>query len=125
MTLQSVMPGILTRYGALEGIAKQRSLLQALLPIFDSTSGIYGIWGDIGHPPALPNSLVPFKDKLFDIYSRALMGSAKEEVSFRLSGLNGLTKLSKIRNFFADNEIGLIVQFFDEIVLTDEKDEMR
>ncbi|KAF3938488.1 hypothetical protein ABW19_dt0205283 [Dactylella cylindrospora] len=123
--MQAIMPGLMTTYDGLEEIAKQRNMLQALLPIFDSTAEIYGVWGTVEHPPALKNSLEPFKDKLFDIYSRSLMGAAKEEVSFRLAGLNGLTKMSRIRNFFADNEIGLIVQFFDEIVLTDEKDEMR
>ncbi|KAF3919588.1 hypothetical protein ABW20_dc0103300 [Dactylellina cionopaga] len=124
-TIQAVMPGLMTIFSELEEIAKQRNMLQAMLPIFDSTAQVYGVWGDIEHPPSPSNSLEPFKDKLFEIYSRALMGAAKDEVSFRMSGLNGLTKMSRIRNFFADNEIGLIVQFFDEIVLTDEKIDMR
>ncbi|KAK6342855.1 hypothetical protein TWF718_008237 [Orbilia javanica] len=124
-TIQAVLPGLSTTYDGLEEIAKQRSMLQAILPLFDATAQIYGVWGDVEHPPSLNNSLEAFKDNLFEIYSRALMGSAKEEVSFRLAGLNGLTKMSRIKNFFADNEIGLIVQFFDEVVLTDEKDEMR
>ncbi|KAJ6257724.1 hypothetical protein Dda_7512 [Drechslerella dactyloides] len=124
-TIQAVMPGLLAIYDGLEEIMKQRSMLQALLPLFDSTAQVYGVWGEVELPPSLGNSLEPFKDKLFEIYSRALMGSAKEEVSFRLAGLSGLTKMSRIRNFLADNEIGLIVQFFDEIVLADEKDEMR
>ncbi|EPS40889.1 hypothetical protein H072_5246 [Dactylellina haptotyla CBS 200.50] len=124
-TIQAVMPGLMTIYDGLEEIAKQRNMLQAMLPLFDSTAEIYGVWGEVELPPSLSNSLEPFKDKLFEIYSKALMGAAKEEVSFRMSGLNGLTKMSRIRNFFADNEIGLIVQFFDEIVLTDEKIDMR
>ncbi|KAF3928046.1 hypothetical protein AA313_de0201859 [Arthrobotrys entomopaga] len=125
MTMQGVMPGLMTIYDGLEEIARQRSMLQAMLPLFDSTAEVYGVWGDVELPPSQKNSLEPFKDKLFEIYSKALMGAAKEEVSFRHSGLDGLTKMSRIRNFFMDNEIGLIVQFFDEIVLTDEKIDMR
>ncbi|EWC45959.1 hypothetical protein DRE_04752 [Drechslerella stenobrocha 248] len=124
-TFQTVIPGLMTIYDGLEEVAKQRSMLQAMIPLFDATAEVYGVWGKVELPPSPENSLEPFKDKLFEIYSKALMGASKGEVSFRLAGLAGLTKMSRIRNFLADNEIGLIIQFFDEVILTEEKDQLR
>jgi DNA repair/transcription protein MET18/MMS19 len=48
------------------------------------------------------------------------MGSAKEEVSFRVAALKAFLRLSTLRDFFQDNEVGLFVQYLDEILLKEE-----
>jgi len=123
--VQTIIPSLLVVYDDLDGIAKQRGLLQSLLPLFDSTIKIYGTWGDLESPPELPNSLLPFKDRFFDLLSRALMSVNRTEVSFRMTALDGLTKLAKLRSYFENNEIGMIVQFLDEVVLTDKSQDLK
>jgi DNA repair/transcription protein MET18/MMS19 len=66
------------------------------------------------------NPLAAFQDQLSEVLSQALMGTAKEEVSFRVTALKGLLRLSILRKFFQDNEIGLFVQYLDEILLKEE-----
>lgn len=48
------------------------------------------------------------------------MGSAKEEISFRVTALKAFLRLSTLRDFFQDNEVGLFVQYLDEILLKEE-----
>ncbi|KAJ5625524.1 hypothetical protein N7510_001833 [Penicillium lagena] len=69
---------------------------------------------------ALENPLLEFKDQFSDVLGQALMGSAKEEISFRVTALKGFLRLSTLRDFFQDNEIGLFVQYLDEILLKEE-----
>src|SRR5699024_10064151 len=64
--------------------------------------------------------LLEFKDQFSEIFGQALMGSAKEELSFRVSALKGFLRLSTLRDYFQDNEIGLFVQYLDEILLNEE-----
>ncbi|KAF8435281.1 RNAPII transcription regulator C-terminal-domain-containing protein [Terfezia claveryi] len=115
--IKSTLPTLLTVYDDSEGLAKQRAMLEVFNQILESTAAVYGEWGEMEPYPALENPLLEFKEKLFDIYSRALMGVNKEEVGFRTVALKGLEILSKVRKLFADNEIGMVVQYLDEVVL--------
>ncbi|KAI5804937.1 RNAPII transcription regulator C-terminal-domain-containing protein [Geopyxis carbonaria] len=124
--VQTTMPALLLVYSDLGSIAKQRALLQSLNGIFDSTVAIYGHWTDMKPAPLIENSLLEYKEKLFEIYSQGLMGSNKDETSFRLTAMKGLGKLCRVRKFFEESEIGMVVQYLDEIALGgDEKGEVR
>lgn len=121
--IENTLPALLTVYDdAAGGISKQRALLEVLNQIFESTVAVYGEWGDMTPYPTIHNPLIELKEKLFDIYSKALMGTNKEEVGFRIIALKGLGTLSKIRDLFADNEIGMVVQYLDEVVLETEEE---
>src|SRR5699024_9736812 len=80
-------------------------------------------WNTPGSDASSECPLTAFKDKLSETFSQALMGTAKDEIFFRVTALKGLVRLSKIRNFLADDEIGLYVQYFDEILLKEEAQE--
>ena len=72
--------------------------------------------------------LAEHKDRLLAIYSRALMSTVKEEVSYRLAAVDGLLLLAEMREMLDDNETGLIVQHFNEVVLDEEsysRDELK
>lgn len=123
LIIEAVVAPLFTVYQEADGIAKQRALLDALVSLFDSAIDIFGTWNTPGSDASSECPLAAFKDKLSETFSQALMGTAKDEIFFRVTALKGLVRLSKIRNFLADNEIGLYVQYFDEILLKEEAQE--
>jgi DNA repair/transcription protein MET18/MMS19 len=119
--VQAVVAPLLTVYQEADGLAKQRALLETLGGLFDSAIKVFGKWDSHEpEPPAAENALVEFKDQFSDVFGQALMGAAKEEVSFRVTALEGFLRLSILRDYFQDNEIGLFVQYLDEILLKEE-----
>ena len=119
MIVKSVLPAMFTVYQSADGILKQRGLLQGFNQLLESAIIVYGTWktphDEVGANQ--PDALLPFKDRFQEVYSRALMSTVKEEVSFRVTATKGLLLLSKLRKMLEDSDIGLIVQHFDEIVL--------
>ncbi|EGC44724.1 DNA repair/transcription protein [Histoplasma capsulatum var. duboisii H88] len=119
LIIQDVIVPLLTVYQHADGIAKQRGLLETFVALFDSAIDILGTWTTPGSDFSQENPLSPFEERLLEIFSQALMGSAKDETSFRLTSMQGLLRLSILRGFLQDNEIGLFVQYLDEILLTE------
>ncbi|KKZ62697.1 hypothetical protein EMCG_00381 [[Emmonsia] crescens] len=119
LIIQAVVAPLLAVYQEADGIAKQRALLEALVVLFDSAIDIFGTWTMPGSDPTPENPLSSFQERLIEIFSQALMGSAKDEVSFRVTSLQGLLRLSSLRGFLQENEIGLFVQYLDDILLTE------
>lgn len=120
LIVQTVVAPLLTIYQEADGIAKQRALLDTLTVLFDSAIQVFGAWTSRDSEPSLSNPLLEFKDQFSDIFGQALMGVIKEEVLFRISALKGFLRLSTLRNYFQDNEVGLFVQYLDEILLKEE-----
>ncbi|KAJ5999961.1 hypothetical protein N7481_000370 [Penicillium waksmanii] len=120
LIVQTVVAPIFTIYQEADGIVKQRALLETLSVLFESAIEVFGQWTTRGGEAAIENPLLEFKDQFSDVFGQALMGSAKEEVSFRVSALKGFLRLSTLRDFFQDNEVGLFVQYLDEILLKEE-----
>lgn len=111
------MPALLLIYSDAEGIAKQRALLEVLNLLLGSSVEVYGSWGDMAAYPALENPMGEFREKLFEMYSKALMGSSKEEGGFRITGLRGLALLARLRRLLEEGEVGMVVQYLDEVAL--------
>ncbi|RJE19676.1 DNA repair transcription protein, partial [Aspergillus sclerotialis] len=120
LVVETVVSPVLTTYQAADGIAKQRALLETLVVLFDSAVLVFGEWTSREPEVAIENPLLQFKDQFSDAFSQALMGAPKDEVSFRVTALKGLLRLSTIRGFFQENEIGLVVQYLDEILLKEQ-----
>ncbi|KAJ5114468.1 hypothetical protein NUU61_000227 [Penicillium alfredii] len=118
--VQTVVAPIFTIYQEADGMVKQRALLETLVVLFDSAVKVFGEWTTRGGETIIENPLLEFKDQFSDIFGQALMGAAKEEVSFRVTALKGFLRLSTLRDFFQDNEIGLLIQYLDEILLKEE-----
>lgn len=126
--IQNTLPALLLIYSDAEGIAKQRALLEVLNLLLESMLKVYGTWGDmtVGQSPLMANSLGEFREKLFEMYSQALMGSSKEEAGFMVTALRGLALLSRARKFLEESEVGMVVQYLDEVALeVQEKEELR
>ena len=120
LIVKAAVAPMLTLYQDAGGIAKQRAILEIFVPILDSGLAIFGTPSSTDPFPEVENPLDAFKDRLFELFSQALMGTAKEELSFRIVALKGLLRLCTLRKYLQDNEIGLAVQWLDEIVLLDD-----
>ncbi|KAJ5781146.1 hypothetical protein N7457_006306 [Penicillium paradoxum] len=120
LIVQTVVAPIFTLYQEADGIVKQRALLETLNVLFEAATNVFGKWTTRGGEVAIENPLLEFKDQFSDLFGQALMGAAKEEVSFRVTALKGFLRLSTLRDFFQENEIGLFVQYLDEILLKEE-----
>ncbi|KAJ5675096.1 uncharacterized protein N7477_005030 [Penicillium maclennaniae] len=120
LLVQTVVAPIFTIYQEADGIIKQRALLETFSVLFESAIDIFGKWTTRGNEITVENPLLEFKDQFSDVLGQALMGAAKEETSFRVTALKGFLRLSTLRDFFQDNEIGLFVQYLDEILLQEE-----
>lgn len=124
--VEKTMPALLLIHGDADGLAKQRALMEILNLLFQSTLQMFGTWGDLTAEQVLSNPLTEYTDKLFEMYSRALMGSLREEMSLRITALKGLVLLCRIRRLFQESEIGMVVQYFDQVLLeVEEKEEIK
>ena len=120
LIVKNVLPPIFTIYQDVGVIMKQRALMEIVNLLLDSCIETFGTWKEPNLSSPIENPLLQFKDRMLEVYSQALMGTVKEEVSFRMTAANGLVRMCKIRNFMQDNEIGLIVQHLNDIVLKEE-----
>lgn len=120
LIIKATVAPLLTLYQDTDGIAKERALLEVLVQLFDSALDVFGTWMSPQPYHSADNPLDPFRDRLFELFSQALMSTAQEEVSFRVVALRGLLRLAKLRKYLEESEIGMAVQYFDEIVLAEE-----
>lgn len=125
---KAVVPPLNTLYQDADSVSKQRALLEVLVQMLDSAIVVYGTQTI---PAATKNEEDPLellKDRLFELTSQALMSTAAEEVSFRVVALKALLRLCMLRRYLQDNEIGMAVQYFDEIILSEDssgKDDLK
>ncbi|KAG0131695.1 putative DNA repair/transcription protein [Tuber indicum] len=124
--VEKTMPALLLIHGDADSLAKQRALMEILNMLFQSSLQIFGAWGDSTSEQVHSNPFTEYIDKLFEMYSQALMGSLREEVSLRITALKGLVLLCRTRRLFQENEIGMVVQYFDQVLLeVEEKEEIK
>lgn len=119
LVVKSVVPQLLTLYQDASGIAMQRALLEVLFQIMEPALICYPDTSALVKP-GLQNPLGFFKNRLFEMFSQALMSTAKEEVSFRVVALRCLQLVCSLRNCLQDNDIGMAVQYFDEILISED-----
>jgi DNA repair/transcription protein MET18/MMS19 len=62
--------------------------------------------------------LLSYKDDYMEIFSSALLNQ-NEYNELRLCGLRGLHDMIMLHQFFNDNEIGVIIQYFNQSILED------
>lgn len=112
---KGVLPTIFTYYGDAATISKRRGLLDATLHILDAGTKHQG--SEAVSDLASDALLGPYKDQLFAITSQALMGTTEEEVSFRTLALKCLRRICSYKQLFSDTEVGLAVQYFNDLLL--------
>ena len=120
LTVKGVVPSLLTLYQDANSIASQKSLLEVMVQISNAAVVLDETLGMAHTSTDADNPLVPFKDRFFELFSQALMSTPSEEVTFRIVALKGLTRLCQVRSYLQNSEIGMVVQYLDEIVLTED-----
>ena len=116
LIIKDILPFLMTMYDDADSIPQQRSLMEILVMLLDAAISVYGT---PSAPPIslnIENPLKPFKDRLFELSSQALMSGAPEEVSFRIVAITLLLRLSALRSYLEDSEIGMFLQYLDEII---------
>ena len=117
LVVRSVVPQLLTLYQDADSISQRKALLDTLLQILQPAFIHHGNTSIVNRSD-LENPLEPFKDSLFEIFSQALMSIADKEISFRVVALKSLVLLCRLQDYLQDNEVGMVVQYLDEIVLS-------
>lgn len=128
LIVRAVIPPLLTLYHDTDSIADQRAFLEVLVQIFNAAVALDQDPGLSPLAAGSENPLSPFKDRLFELFGKVLMSTPREEVSLRIVALKGLLRFCQIRNHLQDGEIGLFVQYLDELILTEDsakRDEVR
>ena len=126
--VKRVVAPLLTVYQDAGTLGKQQALLNVLDLLLKPAISFYGTWGSFDPIPEVSNPLDPFKERLYEIYTRALMSTALDETSFRLAALKGLNQLAALREYLDNAEIEMIVQYLDDILLNRKapgQDELR
>ena len=120
LTMRSSFPVLSTIYQAADTIPKQRALLEVLIQLLDSAIAVYGTAATPAPDTNIENPLGPFKDRVFELTSQALMSTAIDEISFRIVALKALLRLSLLRQYLNKNEVGMVVQYLNEITLSED-----
>ncbi|KAI9798854.1 MAG: hypothetical protein M1833_004357 [Piccolia ochrophora] len=120
LVLRTALPPLFPLYQDAGSIGKRRALLEVVNQLLESANAIFEVWSSSKPPVDIENPLDPFRDRLFEIYSQALMGAAKGEVSYRVTSLRGLLLMANLQGFLAEDEIGMIVQYLNDILLLEE-----
>lgn len=118
--VKTTVAPLLTIYQDAGGIGKQRALLSVPNRLLEAAVNLYGTWASREPYPEQSNPLEPFKDRLYEMYSRALMSSGREETSLRLVAVKGLLRSVELRNYLDGDEIGMVVQYLDDVLLDED-----
>ncbi|KAK9467232.1 Dos2-interacting transcription regulator of RNA-Pol-II-domain-containing protein [Lipomyces arxii] len=122
---ESTLPGVLRLLDTSSShatVAQQKILLEILVLYVDAAGNVYGRTLDVVRQTGRKNGLLPYKDSLFEVFSKAFVSLAGDEVSYRMLALGGLVKLALLLEFLDSNELGMVTQYLDDVVLTDSND---
>ncbi|KZZ92016.1 DNA repair/transcription protein [Ascosphaera apis ARSEF 7405] len=116
-----VMPSLFKIYEDADSIAKRRGTLDAFLALFDAANEVYRSQ-PVTSVSAIENPLAEHRDQLLDVLSSALMGSAQDDIPFRVTALRGFLQLSTIPHLLLDSEVELFVKHINDILLLESID---
>jgi hypothetical protein len=100
-------------------VNKRTSVLEILNGLVDSTAK-EDIYVSVD-PQSIP--IMSIKDDLFEVYSKGFLGSSSDETTYKLTALEGFRKLLSLKGILTNNEIGIVVQYFNDVVLRDENED--
>ena len=119
---KAVTPQIVSLFNASGSIGKRRALLDVNLQLLRANIVVFGDWRT-SDPEFLQksrhseNAARDFSDQLRDLLLNAVETSPKEEVSYRILCISGLTELVKLRSVLPDQQISGIMQLLTIIIL--------
>jgi DNA repair/transcription protein MET18/MMS19 len=114
--IEKTVPVLILLFRETNSVNKRTAILEILNGLLDSTKGTV-------EKDTEQTSLLALTDDLFEVYSKGLLGSTSQEATYKLTALDGFKKLLTLPGVLATNEVGIIVQYFNDIVLRDENEE--
>jgi DNA repair/transcription protein MET18/MMS19 len=122
LLVNGVVPSSIIIYETEETIQKKTALLEVFTKLSDSAC-VIEIKSEGSEVPAeLRNPLAPFKDRLYELASSALMGGSSQEMPFRIAAIKLLFHLCSLRHCLQQNEIGLMIKYFGDLILSEDPD---
>jgi DNA repair/transcription protein MET18/MMS19 len=115
--VEKTVPVLLLLFRETDSVNKRTALLDILNGFLDATALVYS---DV-NVELVPVMLV--KDDVFEVYSKGFLGSSSAETTYKLTALDGFRKLSCLKGLLSDNEVGIVVQYYNDVVLNDENDD--
>jgi len=139
-----VLPHLFALYKSADSIAKRRGLVEVLIQLLRANIEVFGEWHGLWKHTALENgdtqtlqsisnradgnSLIQFSNQTLDILINDLIHVPMKEVSYRLTILDGLLQLVKVRQLLKDDSIARVIKQFAHVVISEEsygKDEVK
>lgn len=127
----TILPNLFALYQAGDAFTKRRGLVECLCELLKANIAVYGDWRT---PPSTnaadpaSNALLKFSAQTYDTLTDALLGVPVREVSFRLTLLDGLLQMVKIRGLLSDEDISKTIVVITNIVVDEEsygKDDIK
>lgn len=115
--VEKTLPLLIKSFRESESVNKRTAILGILNEFLDASGTVYSG----ADPESMP--LMAVKDDLFGVYSKGFLGSSSDEKTYKLTALDGFRKLLSMKGILSNNEIGIVVQYFDDIVLRDENED--
>jgi len=116
--VERCIPQLIMLFRETDSTNKRTAILDVLNGFLDATKEVFGEIKDVEEVP-----IMLCKDDLFEVYSKGFLGSGSEETTYKITALEGFRKLLALKGILSNNEIGIVVQYFDEVVLRDENEE--
>ena len=120
LVIKAVLPPLLTVYQAADDMSATRALLEIFVQLFDASIIVYDPSIIKVSDLIVENPLCLFKDRLFEMFGRALMSTSKDETSLRIAALKALRRLCQLHGFLDKNEVGLVIHYCQEIYLDED-----
>lgn len=100
--------------------AKLKLIIMNLSFFFKAYTDIFSEEDSVSMVEISSNKLLPFKDEILMILSKALTGTSKVETTLRTLAVIQFTKMTTMKDYLERDEIALIVQYLTETILTDD-----
>ena len=113
-----VIPQLILLFRETDSTNKRTAILDVLNGFLDATREVFGETREVEEVP-----IMLCKDDLFEVYSKGFLGSGSEETTYKITALEGFKKLLALKGILSNNEIGIVVQYFDDVILRDENEE--
>jgi DNA repair/transcription protein MET18/MMS19 len=138
--ISAVLPNIFSLYQTTDNIAKRRGLVDTLAQLVRANLTVYGEWrkgpepisnieNGSSIPEAIPtNALEGFSSQALETVTVSLSSASIREVSFRLTLLDALLQLAKVRGLLTDDQVSKVINILNQVIITEEsygKDEMK
>jgi len=119
----AVLPNLFALYRASDAFAKRRGLVECLCELLKANISVYGDWraAPVVEPTDAVNpALLKFSVEAYSTLTSALVAVPVKEVSFRLTLLDGLLQMLKIRGLLGDEDISKAIVEFTNVVIDEE-----